>query len=180
MKISKHPINLLGGGQSRVDYVNESINYELKEYFNDIIIAKKDYEVGNFVRISTVPVIALFTNKKYRDAYLEYTKDSTNKYELRLRAILNDEISRKNHYALMIERIGDTLVKHNVETFQTTTLEYTKETRITDGKRQKYYLNVKGIKSEDKDVKDLSELYLQIKELRNKNNSKQKTLSKNA
>ena len=180
-RVQNHPLNFMKiEGSSNVFNKENMINQELSHYFSNVSIER--IEGKNYIRNYNVPVIALFINANYREKYLENTKNSSDSNVIKLRKILVDETLRKKHYCLMIERIGDTLRKYRTNEFLISTVEYTRESFKDGGKRQKYYLNLNGVKKDDENVKDLTNLYFQIKTLREKADqvAKQKTLSKNA
>jgi len=166
----RNPINLTSSGSmfSGMRLADNSVSLELSKYFELVVIGEKKRVDGKTWLKFNAPVIVLFTDKKLREEYLNYTQASTDDATIRLRKILSDNKLRKTNYLLMVERIGDTCKKYGVDSFEANVCSFTEDSYREDGKRHKFYLNVNGIKAEDTEVKDFTELYKDIKDFREK------------
>lgn len=167
----KNPINLtMAQGNPNEGNINMQIAYSLvSKYFHMIPIDEKSNN-GHVWLKASVPFITLFTSKEYREKFLAYTINSTDESIIRLRKILSDAKSRKKHYLLMVEKIGDTFKEKEIPTFENTSCAYTIENYLQGGERIRYYLNINGVECTNADVNDLTSLYKSIKEYREKCN----------
>ncbi len=157
-------INLTNSGRTK-GVTNEAL-VEIGKYFKTVKIGERRNNLGQKWLSFYAPLISLFTNKEYRDSYLEYTTSVANESTIALRAILADDKLRKKYYVTMINNIGLSCESANIPAYTISTHSYTKENAASGGKTHKYYLSVKGIPCNDKRYTDLTEIYSKICEMR--------------
>ena len=160
--IQRNPLNLTRerSGKAGLDDNKRLVNTETTKYFIPITLGTK-YDI-KFI----VPLISLFMDSKYCESFLDYTKDSDDKNILRLREILSDDKKRKKNFLLMVEKIGDILIKYNEKVLDLLPITYTEENYKDGGKRIRYYLNTDGIEYNKRGVVDLTKYYKIVKQLR--------------
>ena len=140
-------------------------NEELEKYFREVAIGR-----GSNIR-ETVPFLLLFHRKYYREKFLDFTKNETDESIVKLREILADEKKRTRSYYLMVERIGDTVLKHGLSKFSIVTFIYLAKDLSKGGNRIKYYIRPVGaetIEAYEDGVVDLTSSYKEIKACRSK------------
>ena len=171
----KNPIYLTTGSiTSGLSGVKDERILEVNTYFHQVVIGEKLYK-ANQKKVFVAPIITLFTNQAYRKSYLKFTENATDESTTRLREILSDDKLRKRHYLLMVEAIGDTCSKYGIQAYNTTVVAYTQEDYLEGGNKYQYYLNINGIKLNNSSFIDLTDLYQEIKNIREiRNTGKQR------